>query len=208
MSFVTCLLLYNSSSFFPSIFLRFIFYVCYVSVGLYTRVRCSRRSEATGPRELKLQADGMRPGTESRTGKVSVMLLKSLKGIGPAESAKTAKQHPLGSVQYRTELPERCLWMSVCLNSFEEEGFCDCCQEASAEFHVHLHSAQHQGFAQEDHPYTEVDQIITQLSHDFTDTASGAKLPTLGSGLCSYQRAQVPSGATSDPSMTNSNHGS
>ncbi|XP_012516953.1 PREDICTED: protein DBF4 homolog B [Propithecus coquereli] len=48
-----------------------------------------------------------------------------------------------------------------------KKGYCECCQEAFEELHVHLQSARHRGFALEAHPYAEVDRIIAQLSHSF-----------------------------------------
>uniref|UniRef100_G1QZG6 DBF4B-CDC7 kinase regulatory subunit n=1 Tax=Nomascus leucogenys TaxID=61853 RepID=G1QZG6_NOMLE len=50
-----------------------------------------------------------------------------------------------------------------------KKGYCECCQEAFEELHVHLQSAQHQSFALEAHLYAEVDRIIAQLSHSFPD---------------------------------------
>uniref|UniRef100_A0A2K6BNU8 DBF4B-CDC7 kinase regulatory subunit n=1 Tax=Macaca nemestrina TaxID=9545 RepID=A0A2K6BNU8_MACNE len=58
-----------------------------------------------------------------------------------------------------------------------KKGYCECCQEAFEELHVHLQSAQHQGFALETHPYAEVDRIIAQLSHSFVDIPFQAGLP-------------------------------
>ncbi|XP_008576534.1 PREDICTED: protein DBF4 homolog B [Galeopterus variegatus] len=58
-----------------------------------------------------------------------------------------------------------------------KKGYCECCQEAFEELHVHLQSAQHRSFALKAHPYAEVDRIIAQLSHSFTDIAFQASLP-------------------------------
>nr|XP_055111887.1 protein DBF4 homolog B isoform X4 [Symphalangus syndactylus] len=58
-----------------------------------------------------------------------------------------------------------------------KKGYCECCQEAFEELHVHLQSAQHQSFALEAHLYAEVDRIIAQLSHSFPDIPFQAGLP-------------------------------
>ncbi|KAM9597386.1 protein DBF4 homolog B [Trichechus inunguis] len=62
-----------------------------------------------------------------------------------------------------------------------KKGYCECCQEAFEELHVHLQSAQHRGFALEAHLYAEVDRIIAQLSHSFADIPFQASLPRPGS---------------------------
>lgn len=66
-----------------------------------------------------------------------------------------------------------------------KKGYCECCQEAFHELHVHLQSAQHQGFALEAHPYAEVDRIIAQLSHSLTDIPFRACLPRQSGGPAS-----------------------
>ncbi|XP_006833775.1 PREDICTED: protein DBF4 homolog B [Chrysochloris asiatica] len=48
-----------------------------------------------------------------------------------------------------------------------KNGYCECCQEAFEELHVHLQSVRHRSFALEARPYAEVDRIIAQLSHSF-----------------------------------------
>ncbi|XP_055243894.1 protein DBF4 homolog B isoform X11 [Gorilla gorilla gorilla] len=58
-----------------------------------------------------------------------------------------------------------------------KKGYCECCQEAFEELHVHLQSAQHRSFALEAHLYAEVDRIIAQLSHSFADIPFQAGLP-------------------------------
>ncbi|XP_058140333.1 protein DBF4 homolog B isoform X2 [Dasypus novemcinctus] len=58
-----------------------------------------------------------------------------------------------------------------------KKGYCECCQEAFEELHVHLQSAQHQGFALGAQPYAEVDRIIAQLSHSLADIPFQASLP-------------------------------
>ncbi|XP_006897944.1 PREDICTED: protein DBF4 homolog B [Elephantulus edwardii] len=55
-----------------------------------------------------------------------------------------------------------------------KRGYCECCQEAFEELHVHLESVQHRRFALEAHPYAEVDRIIAQLNHSCTDIAPQA----------------------------------
>eukprot|EP00074_Homo_sapiens_P100973 XP_016880640.1 protein DBF4 homolog B isoform X10 [Homo sapiens] len=59
-----------------------------------------------------------------------------------------------------------------------KKGYCECCQEAFEELHVHLQSAQHRSFALEAHLYAEVDRIIAQLSHSFADIPFQAGLPS------------------------------
>ncbi|KAK2111001.1 Protein DBF4 B [Saguinus oedipus] len=79
-----------------------------------------------------------------------------------------------------------------------KKGYCECCQEAFEELHSasfndlssshprqHLQSAQHRGFALEAHPYAEVDRIIAQLSHSFTDIPFQASLPRWSGSLAS-----------------------
>ncbi|XP_063512825.1 protein DBF4 homolog B isoform X7 [Pongo pygmaeus] len=58
-----------------------------------------------------------------------------------------------------------------------KKGYCECCQEAFEELHVHLQSAQHRSFALEAHLYAEVDRIIAQLSHSFADIPFQAGRP-------------------------------
>ncbi|XP_040845141.1 protein DBF4 homolog B [Ochotona curzoniae] len=78
-----------------------------------------------------------------------------------------------------------------------KKGYCECCQEAFHELHVHLQSAQHQGFALEARPYAEVDKLIAQLSHSLADVPLQAGLPscscTMMLGLDSQQRVDTAS---------------
>ncbi|XP_058532281.1 protein DBF4 homolog B isoform X2 [Ochotona princeps] len=57
-----------------------------------------------------------------------------------------------------------------------KKGYCECCQEAFHELHVHLQSAQHRGFALEARPYAEVDKLIAQLSHSLANVPLQAGL--------------------------------
>ncbi|XP_022375549.1 protein DBF4 homolog B isoform X1 [Enhydra lutris kenyoni] len=57
------------------------------------------------------------------------------------------------------------------------KGFCECCQEAFEELHVHLQSPRHQGFALEAPPYAEVDRVIAQLCRSSADAPLWAGLP-------------------------------
>ncbi|XP_073875974.1 protein DBF4 homolog B isoform X6 [Macaca fascicularis] len=116
---------------------------------------CVKKQEPKKP-------EGTCPAAESRTRKVARLKAPFLKIEDESRESKDGE--PSLRSAART-MPRR------------KKGYCECCQEAFEELHVHLQSAQHQGFALEAHPYAEVDRIIAQLSHSFVDIPFQAGLP-------------------------------
>nr|XP_011717784.1 protein DBF4 homolog B isoform X2 [Macaca nemestrina] len=116
---------------------------------------CVKKQEPKKP-------EGTCPAAESRTRKVARLKAPFLKIEDESRESKDGE--PSLRSAART-MPRR------------KKGYCECCQEAFEELHVHLQSAQHQGFALETHPYAEVDRIIAQLSHSFVDIPFQAGLP-------------------------------
>nr|XP_037849386.1 protein DBF4 homolog B isoform X2 [Chlorocebus sabaeus] len=116
---------------------------------------CVKKQEPKKP-------EGTCPAAESRTRKVARLKAPFLKIEDESRESK-AGEPSLRSAAHT--MPRR------------KKGYCECCQEAFEELHVHLQSAQHQGFALEAHPYAEVDRIIAQLSHSFVDIPFQAGLP-------------------------------
>ncbi|XP_037665918.1 protein DBF4 homolog B isoform X2 [Choloepus didactylus] len=145
--------------------------------------------------------EGTRPATESRTRKVARLKAPFLKiedesrkfrpfhhqfksfpeisFLGPKDASPFETPTTLDSSQH-TRGPkdqEPSLQSAARTVPRRKKGYCECCQEAFEQLHVHLQSAQHQGFALEALPYAEVDRIIAQLGHSLADTPSQASLP-------------------------------
>ncbi|XP_058140341.1 protein DBF4 homolog B isoform X7 [Dasypus novemcinctus] len=116
---------------------------------------CVKKQEPKKP-------EGICPATQSRTRKVARLKAPFLKIED--ESREPRDREPSPQSAPRT-VPRR------------KKGYCECCQEAFEELHVHLQSAQHQGFALGAQPYAEVDRIIAQLSHSLADIPFQASLP-------------------------------
>ncbi|XP_023047168.1 protein DBF4 homolog B isoform X2 [Piliocolobus tephrosceles] len=106
--------------------------------------------------------EGTCPAAESRTRKVARLKAPFLKIEDESRESKDGEPSLRSAAR---SMPRR------------KKGYCECCQEAFEELHVHLQSAKHQGFALEAHPYAEVDRIIAQLSHSFVDIPFQAGLP-------------------------------
>ncbi|XP_008269851.1 protein DBF4 homolog B isoform X1 [Oryctolagus cuniculus] len=152
------------------------------------------------------KAEGTRPAPEARTRKVARLKAPFLKiedasrkfrpchhqfksfpeisFLGPKDASPfEAPRTPGGSQHPRPREPSpRSAARPV---PRRKKGYCECCQEAFHELHVHLQSAQHQGFALEAHPYAEVDRIIAQLSHSLADIPFRACLPRRSGGPAS-----------------------
>ncbi|KAL4687290.1 hypothetical protein H8959_019418 [Pygathrix nigripes] len=116
---------------------------------------CVKKQEPKKP-------EGTCPAAESRTRKVARLKAPFLKIEDESRESKDGEPRLRSAAR---TMPRR------------KKGYCECCQEAFEELHVHLQSAQHQGFALEAHPYAEVDRIIAQLSHSFVDIPFQAGLP-------------------------------
>uniref|UniRef100_A0A2K5IZA0 DBF4-type domain-containing protein n=1 Tax=Colobus angolensis palliatus TaxID=336983 RepID=A0A2K5IZA0_COLAP len=99
--------------------------------------------------------------------------------LGPKDVSPFEALTTLGSMHHTRESKdgEPSLRSAARTMPRRKKGYCECCQEAFEELHVHLQSAKHQGFALEAHPYAEVDRIIAQLSHSFVDIPFQAGLP-------------------------------
>nr|XP_054957970.1 protein DBF4 homolog B isoform X5 [Pan paniscus] len=106
--------------------------------------------------------EGTCPAAESRTRKVARLKAPFLKIEDESRESKDGEPSPRSAAR---TMPRR------------KKGYCECCQEAFEELHVHLQSAQHRSFALEAHLYAEVDRIIAQLSHSFADIPFQAGLP-------------------------------
>ncbi|XP_047292770.1 protein DBF4 homolog B isoform X7 [Homo sapiens] len=106
--------------------------------------------------------EGTCPAAESRTRKVARLKAPFLKIEDESRESKDGEPSPRSAAH---TMPRR------------KKGYCECCQEAFEELHVHLQSAQHRSFALEAHLYAEVDRIIAQLSHSFADIPFQAGLP-------------------------------
>ncbi|XP_047292777.1 protein DBF4 homolog B isoform X17 [Homo sapiens] len=107
--------------------------------------------------------EGTCPAAESRTRKVARLKAPFLKIEDESRESKDGEPSPRSAAH---TMPRR------------KKGYCECCQEAFEELHVHLQSAQHRSFALEAHLYAEVDRIIAQLSHSFADIPFQAGLPS------------------------------
>ncbi|XP_049716796.1 protein DBF4 homolog B isoform X1 [Elephas maximus indicus] len=165
-------------------------YVQQLSLGAL----CVRKQEPKKP-------EGTCPAAESRTRKVARLKAPFLKiedesrkfrpfhhqfksfpeisFLGPKDASPFEAPTTPGS-SHRTREPkdqEPSLRSTARTVPRRKKGYCECCQEAFEELHVHLQSAQHRGFALEAHPYAEVDRIIAQLSHSFADIPFQASLP-------------------------------
>ncbi|XP_063485234.1 protein DBF4 homolog B isoform X2 [Symphalangus syndactylus] len=116
---------------------------------------CVKKQEPKKP-------EGTCPAAESRTRKVARLKAPFLKIEDESRESKDGEPNPQSAAR---TMPRR------------KKGYCECCQEAFEELHVHLQSAQHQSFALEAHLYAEVDRIIAQLSHSFPDIPFQAGLP-------------------------------
>lgn len=155
---------------------------------------CVKKQEPKKP-------EGTCPAAESRTRKVARLKAPFLKiedesrkfrpfhhqfksfpeisFLGPKDASPFEALTTLGSRHHTRESKagEPSLRSAAHTMPRRKKGYCECCQEAFEELHVHLQSAQHQGFALEAHPYAEVDRIIAQLSHSFVDIPFQAGLP-------------------------------
>ncbi|XP_050619051.1 protein DBF4 homolog B isoform X3 [Macaca thibetana thibetana] len=155
---------------------------------------CVKKQEPKKP-------EGTCPAAESRTRKVARLKAPFLKiedesrkfrpfhhqfksfpeisFLGPKDASPFEALTTLGSRYHTRESKdgEPSLRSAARTMPRRKKGYCECCQEAFEELHVHLQSAQHQGFALEAHPYAEVDRIIAQLSHSFVDIPFQAGLP-------------------------------
>uniref|UniRef100_A0A2K5WVD1 DBF4B-CDC7 kinase regulatory subunit n=1 Tax=Macaca fascicularis TaxID=9541 RepID=A0A2K5WVD1_MACFA len=155
---------------------------------------CVKKQEPKKP-------EGTCPAAESRTRKVARLKAPFLKiedesrkfrpfhhqfksfpeisFLGPKDASPFEALTTLGSRHHTRESKdgEPSLRSAARTMPRRKKGYCECCQEAFEELHVHLQSAQHQGFALEAHPYAEVDRIIAQLSHSFVDIPFQAGLP-------------------------------
>ncbi|XP_063574309.1 protein DBF4 homolog B isoform X9 [Pongo abelii] len=116
---------------------------------------CVKKQEPKKP-------EGTCPAAESRTRKVARLKAPFLKIEDESRESKDGEPSPRSAVR---TMPRR------------KKGYCECCQEAFEELHVHLQSAQHRSFALEAHLYAEVDRIIAQLSHSFADIPFQAGRP-------------------------------
>ncbi|KAM6163561.1 protein DBF4 homolog B [Rhynchocyon petersi] len=103
--------------------------------------------------------------------------------LGPKDTSPFEAPTTLGSSHRTRESKEPSPQSAACSVSRRKKGYCECCQEAFEELHVHLKSAQHQGFALEAHFYAEVDHIIAQLNHSYAVVPFQAHLPRCASGL-------------------------
>ncbi|XP_017731566.1 PREDICTED: protein DBF4 homolog B isoform X1 [Rhinopithecus bieti] len=155
---------------------------------------CVKKQEPKKP-------EGTCPAAESRTRKVARLKAPFLKiedesrkfrpfhhqfksfpeisFLGPKDVSPFEALTTLGSMHHTRESKdgEPRLRSAARTMPRRKKGYCECCQETFEELHVHLQSAQHQGFALEAHPYAEVDRIIAQLSHSFVDIPFQAGLP-------------------------------
>ncbi|XP_063512826.1 protein DBF4 homolog B isoform X8 [Pongo pygmaeus] len=116
---------------------------------------CVKKQEPKKP-------EGTCPAAESRTRKVARLKAPFLKIEDESRESKDGEPSPRSAAR---TMPRR------------KKGYCECCQEAFEELHVHLQSAQHRSFALEAHLYAEVDRIIAQLSHSFADIPFQAGRP-------------------------------
>ncbi|XP_047401807.1 protein DBF4 homolog B isoform X1 [Sciurus carolinensis] len=182
----------------------------------------TRGSSCVEKQEPK-QREGTRPGVESRTRKVARLKAPFLKiedvsrkfrpfhhqfksfpeisFLGPKDASPFEAPTTPGSSHRTRELKDRepSLQSAARTMPRRRKGYCECCQGPFEELHVHLQSAQHQGFALEAHPYAEVDRIIAQLSHSFADVASQASLPRQSDSTASECDPLCPE--TSSPSQ-------
>nr|XP_020026949.1 protein DBF4 homolog B [Castor canadensis] len=155
---------------------------------------CVKKQEVKKP-------EGTRPGVESRTWKVARLKAPFLKiedvnqkfrpfhhqfksfpeisFLGPKDASPFEAPMTPDSSHHTRGLKDQEPSLQSATHTLprRKKGYCECCQETFVELHVHLQSAQHQGFALGAHSYAEVDQIITQLSHTFADIPSWATLP-------------------------------
>nr|XP_023409197.1 protein DBF4 homolog B [Loxodonta africana] len=179
-------------------------YVQQLSLGAL----CVRKQEPKKP-------EGTCPAAESRTRKVARLKAPFLKiedesrkfrpfhhqfksfpeisFLGPKDASPFEALTTPGS-SHRTREPkdqEPSLRSTARTVPRRKKGYCECCQEAFEELHVHLQSAQHQGFALEAHPYAEVDRIIAQLSHSFADIPFPSQ-PSQGGLSRDEERRQPP----------------
>ncbi|XP_063654510.1 protein DBF4 homolog B isoform X12 [Pan troglodytes] len=99
--------------------------------------------------------------------------------LGPKDASPFEAPTTLGSIHHTRESKdgEPSPRSAARTMPRRKKGYCECCQEAFEELHVHLQSAQHRSFALEAHLYAEVDRIIAQLSHSFADIPFQAGLP-------------------------------
>ncbi|XP_063574305.1 protein DBF4 homolog B isoform X4 [Pongo abelii] len=155
---------------------------------------CVKKQEPKKP-------EGTCPAAESRTRKVARLKAPFLKiedesrkfrpfhhqfksfpeisFLGPKDASPFEALTTLGSMHHTRESKdgEPSPRSAVRTMPRRKKGYCECCQEAFEELHVHLQSAQHRSFALEAHLYAEVDRIIAQLSHSFADIPFQAGRP-------------------------------
>ncbi|KAM4843080.1 protein DBF4 homolog B isoform 2-T4 [Thomomys bottae] len=158
-------------------------------------------SSSRGKKQEPKKPEGTRPGVESRARKVARLKSPFLKiedvsrkfrpfhrqfksfpevsFLGPKAASPFKTLTTPSSLHHSRELrdPGPSLRSVAHTLPRRKKGYCECCKETFVELHEHLQSARHQSFAQEAHPYAEVDRIIAQLSHSFADVSSQAILP-------------------------------
>ncbi|KAM5273384.1 protein DBF4 homolog B [Ctenodactylus gundi] len=172
-------------------------------------------SSCVKKQELK-RTEGTPPGAESRTRKVARLKAPFLKVedvsrnfrpfhhqfkcfpeisfLGPKDTSPFEASVTPGSLHQTRELKDQEPSPRSAARTVpkRKKGYCECCQEAFAELHVHLRSAQHQRFALEARPYAEVDRLIAQLSHSFVHNPAQAVLPRQSGSLASDSESLCP----------------
>uniref|UniRef100_H0XSC4 DBF4-type domain-containing protein n=1 Tax=Otolemur garnettii TaxID=30611 RepID=H0XSC4_OTOGA len=155
---------------------------------------CVKKQEPKKP-------EGTRPAAESRTRKVARLKAPFLKieddsrkfrpfhhqfksfpeisFLGPKDASPFEALMTPGSSHHTREPKDQEPSLRSATHTVprRKKGYCECCQEAFEELHVHLQSTQHKGFALKAYPYAEVDRIIAQLSHGLADIPFQPSLP-------------------------------
>ncbi|KAM9209024.1 protein DBF4 homolog B isoform 3-T3 [Dugong dugon] len=165
-----------------------------LSLGaLYVRKQEPKKPEGTCPaaesrmrKVARLKAPFLKIEDESRKFRPFHHQFKSFPEIsflGPKDASPFEAPTTPGSSHHTREPKDQepSPWTTARTVPRRKKGYCECCQEAFEELHVHLQSAQHRGFALEARLYAEVDRIIAELSHSFADIPFQASLPRPGS---------------------------